>query len=71
MSIRASNILALELLRFVCGNMKLFFTRLSRPVHEWAGCPIHSRSLRMSGRGVLLSSLNFSTGRTFIFTGHS
>jgi hypothetical protein len=24
-----------------------------------------------SGRGVLLSSLNFSTGRAFIFTGHS
>jgi RHS repeat-associated protein len=36
-----------------------------------AGCPTHSRSLRMSGRGVLLSSLNFSTGRAFIVIGHS
>ena len=29
------------------------------------GRPIHSRTLRMSGRGVLLSSLNSSTGRAF------
>src|ERR1700721_4012921 len=27
------------------------------------GCPTHSRIVRMNGRGVLLFSLNFSTGR--------
>ncbi len=35
------------------------------------GCPIHSRTLRMSGRCVLLSSVNISTGRALISSGHS
>jgi hypothetical protein len=38
---------------------------------RFAGCPTHSRFLRMSGRGGRLSSLNFSTGRRSISSGHS
>jgi hypothetical protein len=54
-----------NLIAFVAFTAELqFFSRA-------AGCPTHSRFLRMSRRGGRLSSLNFSTGRRSISRGHS